>query len=85
MTISDTGGDAMENFDLWLRACDELDMLPHRLEGSGDTAVYVTHRTYEYQHNYYHTDRVYHVWIHGRQLYCGMDYQTAIRIWEGNH
>lgn len=59
-----------DEFDLWLRACEEFNTLPYLLEGEGRTGLYVTRRTYEptvkSRWNYTYSNFTWHVWIRGK-------------------
>ena len=65
----------MSDFDLWLKACEEFNTKVYELE----PGLYKTWNEYESKHNFYRTAPVYHVWVDGRRVYCGMSYQAAVR------
>ncbi len=55
----------MTTFELWVKGCNEFDTEIYRMDGEGDTGLYVTKQPYEYGNSIYYKAPIYHVWIEG--------------------
>lgn len=65
-------------FDLWLKACDELGTKIYPLYRFDDnTALFKTWNVYEYKHNFYNTDPIYTIWIKGKRIMSTRDMYAA--------
>ena len=70
-----------EQFELWVKGCEEFHTELKRLEGDGDTAMYVTTTPYELNGHTYYKAPVYHVWIDGKELIATTFMYEAVAIW----
>lgn len=70
-----------EQFELWVKGCEEFHTEVKRLEGEADTAMYVTTTPYELNGRTYYKAPVYHVWIDGKELVTTTFMYEAVAIW----
>ena len=71
----------MNQFELWLKACEEMGTIIFELERSDRGAMYKTWSEYLSGNNYFRTDPVYQVWKDSRRVYCGLNLQYAYSAW----
>lgn len=70
-----------EQFELWVKSCEEFHTEVKRLEGEADTAMYVTTTPYEQGGHTYYKAPVYHVWVDGKELVATTFMYEAVAIW----
>lgn len=77
-----TDSEARELFDLWMKACEEFDTKVFCLESEGTIGLYKTWNEYEFEHYFYQTSDVFHVWHNDKRIYCGLNYQEARGVYK---
>lgn len=76
----------MTDFDFWVKACEENRTKIWCLAGFRGDGLYSTWNEYECRNDYFRKTQIYHVWIGGRRIYCGMSYTAAYEAWrKENH
>ena len=72
----------MTGFELWIKACEEYGTKIFCLDEHGETGLYKTWNEYEFNHYFYRTPPVFHVWNGDKRIYCGLSYQEAERMYQ---
>lgn len=70
-----------EQFELWVKGCEEFHTEVKRLEGESDTGLYVTVTPYELNGHTYQKAPVYHVWVEGKELTATTFMFEAVAVW----
>lgn len=68
-------------FELWVSGCKRNNTEIFRIEGKGDTGIYLTKTKFLQNHNYYYSTPIYHVWIKGKWLLCTQNIRTAYELY----
>ena len=72
----------MNNFELWVKGCEENNTLIYPLEKNGNISLYKTWRKYFDGRNYFNTNIMFHVWDGDKNVCCYTDYLTCYKIFE---
>lgn len=82
---TETDSEALELFDLWMKACKEFDTKVFCLESEGTIGLYKTWNEYMPESEHYcsyRTQAVFHVWNGYKRVYCGLNYQEARGVYQ---
>ena len=71
----------MTAFDRWIKSCESTGTEIYRLEGSGETGLYMTKKQYWHENSRYWTEPVYHVWARGKWRLTTLNCQKAYETW----
>lgn len=66
----------MDDFELWLNACEENNTMIFKLP---ETGLYETYGEHMVGNNVIRDTPVYHVWKKGKRIYCGLNYIEAVK------
>ena len=65
----------MDDFELWLKVCEENNTMIFKLP---ETGLYETYGEHMVGNNVIRDTPVYHVWKKGKRIYCGLNYIEAV-------